>query len=185
MQVLDPSEPYLPTTFHETAPRCQAMPCTITFQAPSPSALPQLLCPIGTMAMPLRAPRGHLVAQESSVAMSPQDSARSHAAASWNQHCAPPEDEPECRNSSWAVAEAGIPFGAAVATCAPSSHTSTPVPGVLRMMTLCVCRCSSAVVSTVCEEPGNRISRVGLAVLSAASTVVVPAVSSEIAPVRP
>ena len=43
--------------------------------------------------------------------------------------------------------------------CVPSNHTSTPEPGVLRMMIECVCRRVKRDVSTHRPAPGKRISR--------------------------
>ena len=104
----------------------------------------------------MRAPRCQRVAHASKVVMSDDDSARGQLAASWNQHCAPPWLTPECSTNSAPGALPGSGFAAPLATWLPSSQTSTPLPGVLRMMTECVCRRSSDDVSTRMAAAGEQ-----------------------------
>ena len=134
----------------------------------------------------MRAPRCQREPHASKVVMSDDDSARGQLAASWNQHCAPPWLTPECSTNSAPGALPGSEFAAPLATWLPSSQTSTPLPGVLRMMTECVCRRSSDDVSTRIALPENSIRRLPAPrTPSACRMVVPPALSSVIGPDSP
>ena len=118
--------------------------------------------------------------------MSADASARGQLAASWNQHCAPPWLTPECRTNNAPGELLGNGFAAPLATWLPSSQTSTPLPGALRMMIECVCRRSSDDVSTRMLPPENSISRSPAPRTPSACRIVVPpALSRVIGPASP